>query len=143
MMMAKYLIPTLLLSLVFSLHSKGQSIENQVELLKQNMLNPDAASLNKILAADLVYGHSNGKLEDKTAFIENLTNGNYDFTEIILKDQSIKTNKHIAIVRHTLYAKTNDRKVPGETNLKILLVWKKEGKTWQLWERQAVKYPVP
>jgi hypothetical protein len=101
------------------------------------------SSLNKILASDLVYGHSNAKLEDKTAFIENLLNGNYDFTEITLKDQSIKVSKHIAVVRHTLHAKTNDKKIPGEINLKILMVWKKEGKIWQLWERQAVKILVP
>jgi ketosteroid isomerase-like protein len=42
-------------------------------------------------------------------------------------------------VRHTLKAKTNDKGIPAEINLKILLVWKKEGKTWQLWERQSAK----
>jgi hypothetical protein len=42
-----------------------------------------------------------------------------------------------------LHAKTNDKKIPGEINLKILMVWKKEGKIWQLWERQAVKILVP
>jgi hypothetical protein len=141
--MAKYLLFSLFLPFLFLPCSQGQSIENQIEVLRQNMLNPDLTTLNKLLASDLVYGHSNGKIEDKTAFIANLTNGNYDFTEIILKDQSIKINKHIAVVRHTLYAKTNDKMVPGEVNLKIVLVWKKEGKIWQLWERQAVKYLVP
>ncbi|NBU35959.1 MAG: nuclear transport factor 2 family protein [Bacteroidetes bacterium] len=141
--MLKYFIPALVFMHLFSFPLLGQTIENQVDILRQNMLDPDISTLNKILASDLVYGHSNGKIEDKKAFIENLQNGNYDFTEITLKDQTIKTSKHIAIVRHTLYAKTNDKKVPAEVNLKILMVWKKEGKTWQLWERQAVKILVP
>ena len=109
----------------------AQSIENQ--------LNPNISALNHILSPDLVYGHSNGHLEDKATFIDNLTNGNYDFTEISCTDQSIKLSKHIAVVRHTLKAKTNDKGIPAEINLKILLVWKKEGKNWQLWERQSAK----
>jgi ketosteroid isomerase-like protein len=117
----------------------AQSIETQVEILRQNLLNPNISALNRILSPDLVYGHSNGHLEDKATFIDNLTNGNYDFTEISCTDQSIKLSKHIAVVRHTLKAKTNDKGIPAEINLKILLVWKKEGKTWQLWERQSAK----
>jgi hypothetical protein len=140
--MFPYLIPVLLIAHFFSFRIYGQSIETQVALLRQNMLEPDSRALDKMLASDLVYGHSNGKLEDKAAFIRNLTNGNYDFTEISLKDQTIKVNKQTAVVRHTLYAKTNDQKVPGEVHLKILMVWKKEGKTWRLWERQAVKIPA-
>ena len=63
----------------------AQSIENQVEILRQNMLNPNISALNLILSPDLVYGHSNGHLEDKATFIDRLTNGTYDFTEIIWK----------------------------------------------------------
>lgn len=122
-----------------TIHLTGQSIEAQVEILRQNMLNPNVSTLNLILSSDLVYGHSNGHLEDKATFIDNLTNGTYDFTEISCTNQSIKTSKHIAVVRHTLKAKTNDKGIPAEINLKILLVWKKEGKTWQLWERQSAK----
>ena len=125
---------------MLSIPLMAQSIETQVEILRQNMLNPNISALNLILSPDLVYGHSTGHLEDKATFIDNLTNGNYDFTEISCTDQSIKLSKHIAVVRHTLKAKTNDKGIPAEINLKILLVWKKEGKTWQLWERQSAKF---
>lgn len=137
--MFKYFIPALVLTQFFSFRLYSQSIEGQVALLRQNMLNPNISALNLILSPDLVYGHSNGHLEDKATFIDRLTNGTYDFTEIIWTDQSIKLSKHIAVVRHTLKAKTNDKGIPSEINLKILLVWKKEGKTWQLWERQSAK----
>ena len=117
---------------MLSIPLMAQSIETQVEILRQNLLNPNISALNLILSPDLVYG-------DKATFIDNLTNGNYDFTEISCTEQSIKLSKHIAVVRHTLKAKTNDKGIPAEINLKILLVWKKEGKTWQLWERQSAK----
>jgi hypothetical protein len=137
--MIKNLFTTIAFCSILTIHLTGQSIEAQVEILRQNMLNPSVSTLNLILSTDLVYGHSNGHLEDKATFIDNLTNGNYDFTEISCTDQSIKLSKHIAVVRHTLKAKTNDKGIPAEINLKILLVWKKEGKTWQLWERQSAK----
>jgi hypothetical protein len=137
--MIKNLFTTIAFCSILTIHLTGQSIEAQVEILRQNMLNPSVSTLNLILSTDLVYGHSNGHLEDKATFIDNLTNGTYDFTEISCTDQSIKLSKHIAVVRHTLKAKTNDKGIPAEINLKILLVWKKEGKTWQLWERQSAK----
>jgi hypothetical protein len=137
--MIKNLFTTIAFCSILTIHLTGQSIEAQVEILRQNMLNPSVSTLNLILSTDLVYGHSNGHLEDKATFIDNLTNGNYDFTEISCTDQSIKLSKHIAVVRHTLKAKTNDKGIPAEINLKILLVWKKEGKNWQLWERQSAK----
>ena len=137
--MIKNLFTTIAFCSILTIHLTGQSIEAQVEILRQNMLNPNVSTLNLILSPDLVYGHSNGHLEDKATFIDNLTNGTYDFTEISCTDQSIKISKHIAVVRHTLKAKTNDKGIPAEINLKILLVWKKEGKTWQLWERQSAK----
>jgi hypothetical protein len=137
--MIKNLFTTIAFCSILTIHLTGQSIEAQVEILRQNMLNPSVSTLNLILSTDLVYGHSNGHLEDKATFIDNLTNGNYDFTEISCTDQSIKLSKHIAVVRHTLKAKTKDKGIPAEINLKILLVWKKEGKTWQLWERQSAK----
>jgi hypothetical protein len=137
--MLKNFFTTSAFCFMLTIHLTGQSIEAQVEILRQNMLNPNVSTLNLILSSDLVYGHSNGHLEDKATFIDNLTNGTYDFTEISCTDQSIKLSKHIAVVRHTLKAKTNDKGIPAEINLKILLVWKKEGKTWQLWERQSAK----
>jgi hypothetical protein len=137
--MIKNLFTTIAFCSILTIHLTGQSIEAQVEILRQNMLNPSVSTLNLILSTDLVYGHSNGHLEDKATFIDNLTNGTYDFTEISCTDQSIKLSKHIAVVRHTLKAKTNDKGIPAEINLKILLVWKKEGKNWQLWERQSAK----
>ena len=141
--MLKNFFTTSAFCFMLTIHLTGQSIEAQVEILRQNMLNPNVSTLNLILSSDLVYGHSNGHLEDKATFIDNLTNGTYDFTEISCTDQSIKLSKHIAVVRHTLKAKTNDKGIPAEINLKILLVWKKEGKTWQLWERQSAKIVAP
>ena len=74
----------------------------------------------------LSYGHSGGHIDDKKEFVEKLTSGNSDFVTIDLTEQTISISEKVAIVRHTLNAKTNDGGKPGEVHLKVLLIWQKE-----------------
>ncbi len=113
-----------------------------VESLKKAMIDGDRASLEKIAAPALSYGHSSGKIEDKAAFVEAIASGKSDFVTIDLTDQTITVSGDVAIVRHKLAATTNDGGKPGTVNLAILTVWKKQGKEWKLLARQAVKLAV-
>jgi ketosteroid isomerase-like protein len=110
-----------------------------VETLRKAMVDGDRASLEKIATAELTYGHSSGKLEDKAAFVEAIASGKSDFVTIDLTEQTITVSGDVAIVRHKLAATTNDGGKPGTVNLAILTVWKKQGKEWKLLARQAVK----
>jgi ketosteroid isomerase-like protein len=118
-----------------------QQVENAVELLRKAMISGDRTILNDIVSEDLSYGHSGGKIEDKATFIETLATKKSDFVSIELKNQQVKITNQTAIVRHQLFAKTNDGGVAGEVKLGIMLVWIKEGKTWKLLARQAFKLP--
>ena len=113
-----------------------------VETLRKAMVDGDRASLEKIAAPELTYGHSSGKLEDKAAFVEAIASGASDFVKIELTEQTIKVVGDVAIVRHKLAADTNDGGKPGNVKLAILTVWKKQGKAWKLLARQAVKPPT-
>jgi ketosteroid isomerase-like protein len=110
-----------------------------VESLRKAMVSGERAALEKIAAPELSYGHSGGKLEDKTAFVEAIASGASDFVTIDLTEQTIKVTGDVAIVRHKLSAETNDGGKPGTVKLAILTVWKKTGKEWKLLARQAVK----
>ena len=113
-----------------------------VETLRKAMVDGDRASLEKIAAPELTYGHSSGKLEDKAAFVEAIASGASDFVKIELTEQTIKVVGDVAIVRHKLAADTNDGGKPGNVKLAILTVWKKQGAAWKLLARQAVKPPT-
>lgn len=110
-----------------------------VESLRKAMVDADKTQLDKLVAGNLSYGHSGGKVEGKDSFIESLTSGKSDFVSIELSDQTITVNGNAAIVRHILNAATNDGGKPGTVKLSILLVWQKQGKQWKLLARQAVK----
>jgi len=112
-----------------------------VDKLKNAMISGERQALEDIAAADLSYGHSGGKLEDKAAFVEAIASGKSDFVSIDLKNQTVKITGKTAIVRHELHAKTNDGGKPGDVHIGIMLVWQKQGKEWKLLARQAYKLP--
>lgn len=120
-----------------------QAVTAAVENMRKAMVDSDKAALEKLADSKLTYGHSNGKIENKASFVENLTNGNSDFVDIKLTDQTVAVEGTTAIVRHRLFANTNDKgKAPGTVDLYILLVWHKAKGEWKLIARQAVKVPA-
>ena len=116
-------------------------VTKAVNKLAELMVNPDKVALEALVSDQVSYGHSGGKLEGRTSFIESLTSGSSDFVKINLTDQTIQLFGKTAIVRNKLFASTNDGGKPGEVKLALILVWQKQQKTWQLIARQAVKLP--
>jgi hypothetical protein len=140
----KHWLSGLLFLSVGAAYGQGKPQEKIAQLvteLRDAMVNADSASLDKLAADQLSYGHSSGHIDDKGAFIRKLTSGQSDFVSISLSEQSITISRQTALVRHKLDAVTNDNGKPGEVHLFVLLVWQKLGKHWQLLARQAVKQP--
>ncbi|RRA97570.1 nuclear transport factor 2 family protein [Larkinella rosea] len=116
-----------------------QAVEQAVEKLKKGIIDADESALSSITADQLTYGHSNGLLEDKTAFIKALVTKESDFVTIDLTDQTISIVDNTAWVRHKLSGTTNNKNVAGKVSLSVLLVWVKQKGDWKLLARQAVK----
>lgn len=111
-----------------------------VEELRLALLSGDRKTLENITLPELSYGHSGGKIENQTAFVDQLASGRSNFTAISFTDQTLSVVGNTAIVRHILSASTNDAgKGPGSVHLSVLLVWVKQNGAWKLLARQAVK----
>ncbi|MDQ0032577.1 hypothetical protein J2W30_000318 [Variovorax boronicumulans] len=122
--------------------SDQASVAAAAERLRIAMVDPTAAALGALVADDLSYGHSGGKVDTKASFISDLLDGKSNFVTITITDQTIKVvDANTAIVRHSLAADTNDSGKPGKVALKILGVWQKQGGNWKLLARQAVRLP--
>lgn len=120
--------------------SKDQkSVAAAVEKLRKAMIDGDRVALENVAADSLSYGHSGGKVEGKSDFVENIASGKSDFVTIDLSEQTISVANKIAIVRHQLNGTTNDGGKPATVKLKILLVWEKQKGEWKMLARQAVK----
>ena len=133
-------VATLILSVNLTFAQKA-TVEEAVTRLSKLMVNPDSLALDKLILNNLSYGHSSGKVQTKQEFMHSLLSAESDFVEINLTDQTVTIQNKTALVRHTLSAKTNDKNVPGNVKLFILLIWSKEKAGWKLLGRQAVKVP--
>ncbi|MGV3560942.1 nuclear transport factor 2 family protein [Larkinella arboricola] len=116
-----------------------QAVEQAVEKLRKAIIDADKAALAALTTDQLTYGHSNGLVEDKDAFIKALVSGESDFTSIDLTDQTVTVVDNTAWVRHKLAGNTNNKGVPGTAKLSVLMVWVKQKGGWKLLARQAVK----
>lgn len=120
--------------------TKVQEVEKAVRALTQAMIDADGPTLRNLTAKGLSYGHSSGKVETQSQFVETLVTGVSVFEDIQLENQTVEVVDNTAIVRHILSAKTNDKgKGPGTVKLGVMLVWVKQGTQWALLARQAVK----
>jgi hypothetical protein len=116
-----------------------KKVAGAMEQMRKAMVDADKTMLERLTADKLSYGHSGGAIDDKTTFVEKIVSGKSDFISIDLSEQTISISEKVAVVRHILKAKTNDGGKPGEVQLRVLLVWQKQGGQWKLLARQAVK----
>jgi len=136
-----FVLSALLLGTVHFSFAQETEVEAAVTKLTKLMVTPDSSALDKLILTNLSYGHSSGKIQTKQEFLHSLLSGESDFVDINLTDQTVILQNKTALVRHTLSAKTNDKNVPGNVKLYILLIWSKEKAGWKLLGRQAVKVP--
>ena len=129
------------ISNLFAQSKSEKQVAEAVETMRLAMISGDRAVLNNLASDQLTYGHSGGKIETKTDFVETLATKKSDFKSITLSNQTIKVEGKTAVVRHVLDADTFDGGKPGTVHLGIVLVFAKTGSNWKLLARQAVKLP--
>ena len=92
-------------------------------------------------APELSYSHSDGRVEDKAAFIANATAGKSKFLSLAYDDVKISVVGNVAVVRFHWKGESEvvaDGK-KNSTNLHILMNWQKQGADWKLLSRASTK----
>jgi ketosteroid isomerase-like protein len=119
------------------------AVAQAVEAFRNAMLKADRSQLEALCADQLSYGHSAGRVENKSQFIDAATSGRSTWKFITLTDQTNQIVGNSAIVRHTL---TGETERDGKTNpvkIGVLMVWHKHDGKWKLLARQAVRLEEP
>lgn len=119
--------------------SSADEVNAAVSALAKAMVAGDRAQMMALSAEQLSYGHSNGKVETKAQFVENIAGGNNTFSRIDLSDTSVTVVGNTAIARHVFSADAINAGKPISPHIGILQVWTKEGGGWKLLARQAFK----
>jgi hypothetical protein len=137
--MKKCLLFLLLFPATIVWSQSNEKIVAVVDRLNNALVTRDSATLAALTADGLSYGHSSGKVEDRQAFIQAVVNGPFKFQSVSTSDQTVTMAKRTAVVRHTFTAKATNNGAPADVKLGVLQVWQKQGRSWKLLARQAVK----
>lgn len=116
-----------------------KQIDTGVDQLYRAMVDKDGKSLENLTAKNLTYGHSSGKIEDKTQYIAAVLNGSFDFNSIVPEEQNIHISGKTAIVRHIFVAEGTNDGEPADVRIGIMMTYQKQGGKWKLLARQAYK----
>jgi len=133
------------LALSFTVYSQKKeefAVLSAIETFRKGIIDADKELLGSIAAEELVYGHSNGKVQNKVEFIEEIVNSQPDYISIDMADQTIRISGNTAIVRHIYSAETTNNGTSGHVKIGNMLVWQKQHGKWKLLARQAYKLPI-
>jgi len=117
------------------------AVAKNVEAFRAAQFAADAKTLDGLCAPELSYSHSDGRVEDKAAFVANATDGKSKFLSLAYQDVSVRIVGDAAIVRFHWLGETQaaaDGK-KSATNLHILMNWQKQGTDWKLLTRASTK----
>jgi len=141
------LFPLLIIGCTGNRQQAGQSKTSEADVaaavnqLMKGISDADENILKSITADELVYGHSSGKVQNKSEFIAEIVSGQpFRYMNTALSDQTIQMSGDAAVVRHIFTAdtKTPDG-TPGNLKLGIMQIWQLQNGKWKLLARQAYK----
>src|SRR6266536_5149428 len=117
----------------FAASADEEAVAKNVEAFRAAQVAADAKALEALCAAELSYSHSDGRVEDRAAFVANATNGKSKILSLAYKDPKIAVVGPAAIVRFHWMGEAES--VPDgkktTTNLHILMNWQKQGADWK------------
>ncbi len=116
-----------------------QKLDTAVKELYRAMVDKNDNALENLTAKDLTYGHSNGKIEDKTQYIDAILNGPFVFSSIVPDEQKIYISGKTAIIRHIFIAEGTNDGEPADVRIGVMMTYQKQDGKWKLLARQAYK----
>jgi Domain of unknown function (DUF4440) len=128
-------------SLAYAAPADDAAVAKGLEAFRTAQMAADANVLAALCAAELSYSHSDGRIEDRAAFVANATSGKSKFLALAYKDPTIRVVGDAAIVRFNWVGEQQavaDGKLTA-TNLHILMTWQKQGTDWKLLSRGSTK----
>lgn len=111
-----------------------------MELHKAIFIDKDSMALENLLAYEVNYGHSGGKVENRKDMIDNAAHNKSTYSDIKTEINQVIVNGSTAVVRCLLTGtetKEDGKVIPLKLN--TLQTWVLVKKKWKLMGRQSVK----
>jgi ABC-type molybdate transport system substrate-binding protein len=108
------------------------------------MMKGDRAGLERVLADDLTYTHTNTLFESKAEFIKSVTSGAIDYVSVVPSESDWKVRIYggsIAIVNGVAAVNVVDKGNDLKFKIRYTTVHRNEGGRWLLASWQATRFP--
>ena len=115
------------------------ALNQAVEALRKATLAQDKAKLEQLLADQVSYGHSGGRVENKTEVINGVMNRKSVVKSIDFPELKIAVVGNSAVARHLYVSESETDGKPNSTKIGALQVWQKQDGNWKLLARQGYK----
>ena len=131
--------------IAFAFHSVAQTNEQKIlqrvkQLNDAVFIKKDSSALENLLAENITYGHSSGKLENRQEMIHAAISSKSTYTNFVMDSATVFFENKTAVVRHVLRAASIDKEgKKSSLHIGVLQVWIMQNKEWKLMARQAVK----
>ena len=125
--------------LLFSQSKKEQQIASLEQLRFEAMIQQDVPFLEKVLAENVTYAHSNGLVENKTQHLENVRSGNITYQEMNVEESATRLYKKTAVTNGIINVKGLYKGTSFNVRLGYTNVYVKQKRQWKLAAWQSVK----
>jgi hypothetical protein len=115
------------------------AVDKAVEALRKALLTADKGQLEKLTAAQVSYGHSDGRVQTKAQFIDGVMTRKATVKSIAFPELTIAVVGDAAIARHLYESESETDGKPNNVRIGTLQVWQKQDGNWKLLARQGFK----
>jgi ketosteroid isomerase-like protein len=115
------------------------AVNQSVETLRKALLDADKAQLQRLVADQVTYGHSDGRVQNKGEFIDGVMTRKAVVKSITFPERKVAVVGDAAIARHLYESESETDGKPMSVRIGALQIWQKQDGSWKLLARQGYK----
>ena len=115
------------------------ALSQAVEELRKAIFSADKAKLAALTAAELSYGHSDGRVQNQAEFIDGVVNRKATVRTLEFPELKTAVTGDAGVARHLYVSQSELDGKTSDTKLGTLAVWQKQNGSWKLLARQGFK----
>ena len=119
------------------------AVAESVEILRKAIFEADKAKLEQVAAAQISYGHSDGRVETKEQLINGVMTRKQVVKSLAFPELKVAVVGDAAVARHIYLAESTLEGKETTTRIGALQVWQKQNGGWKLLARQGFRLPAP
>ena len=118
------------------------AVAQSIETLRKGILEADKKKLDQVAAAQISYGHSDGRVQNKAEFIDGVMTRKQVQKSLSFPELKVFVAGNTAVARHIYLGESELDGKQTTTRIGALQVWQKQDGGWKLLARQGFRLPA-